>query len=106
MDLKDELDLKAQELIKEARSRVTELDETAKLLLFKAARSFNGWKEKTVSDEQLREVYDLLKLCPTSANVCPIRIKFICSKTAKNFYNLYYLKLTGLRPWMHQLLPS
>ena len=45
MDSKDELDLKAQELIKEARSRVTELDETAKLLLFKAARSFNGWKK-------------------------------------------------------------
>ena len=83
MDSKDELDMKAQELIKEARSRVTELDETAKLLLFKAARSFNGWKEKTVSDDQLREVYDLLKLCPTSANVCPIRIKFIRSKTAK-----------------------
>ena len=83
MDSKDELDLKAQELIKEARSRVTELDEPAKLLLFKAARSFNGWKENTVSDDQLREVYDLLKLCPTSANVCPIRIKFIRSKTAK-----------------------
>ena len=56
MDSKDELDLKAQELINEARSRVTELDEPAKLLLFKAARSFNGWKANTVSDDQLREL--------------------------------------------------
>ena len=94
MDSKDELDLKAQELIKEARSRVTELDEAAKLLLFKAARSFNGWKEKIVSDDQLREVYDLMKLCPTSANVCPIRIKFIRSKSAKKIVENYqdYMK--------------
>ena len=83
MDEKDKLDLKAQVLIREVRSKVSELDENGKNLLFKGARSFNGWNEKPVSDDQLHEIYDLMKLCPTSANVCPIRIKFLRSTRAK-----------------------
>ena len=83
MDEKDKLDLKAQVLIREVRSKVSELDENGKNLLFKGARSFNGWNEKPVSNDQLHEIYDLMKLCPTSANVCPIRIKFLRSTRAK-----------------------
>ena len=65
-----------QELIQEVRSRVSELEDNGKDLLFRAARSFDGWAVKTASDRQLREIYELMKLCPTCANVCPIRIKF------------------------------
>jgi len=83
MDEIDKLDLKAQVLIREVRSKISELDENGKILLFKGARSFNGWSKKPVSDDQLREIYDLMKLCPTSANVCPIRIKFLRSARVK-----------------------
>ena len=83
MNTKDELDLEAQNMINQLRSSVTELDEAGKMLLFKSARSFNGWKEKTITEVQLREIYDLMKLCPTSGNVCPMRIKFLQSEKSK-----------------------
>jgi len=83
MDEKDELDLKAQEIIRETRAKISQLDEDSKDLIFRGARSFNGWTDKPVSEDQLREIYDLMKLCPTSANVCPMRIKFVCSDDAK-----------------------
>ena len=83
MNTKDELDIEAQNSIIELRSRISELDDAGKMLLFRAARSFNGWKEKSITEDQLREIYDLMKLCPTSGNVCPIRIKFVQSENAK-----------------------
>ena len=83
MDAKDKLDLEAQEIIQTTRAKISSLDENSKDLLFRGARSFNGWSNKAVSAGQLREIYDLMKLCPTSSNVCPIRIKFVCSDESK-----------------------
>ena len=83
MDTKDQLDLKAQEIIRETRAKISSLDENSKDMLFREARSFNGWNDKPVSQDQLHEIYDLMKVCPTSSNVCPIRIKFVCSDNAK-----------------------
>jgi nitroreductase len=51
--------------------------------LFTEARSFNSFQPKPVSDETLREIYDLLKWGPTSANLCPARIVFVKEGTAK-----------------------
>ncbi len=51
--------------------------------IFLSARSQNGWLNKTVSSEQLQQIYNLLKFAPTSANCCPLRITFITSKQAK-----------------------
>lgn len=45
--------------------------------LFRTARTRNGWSGKTVSDEQIRELYDLMKLGPTSANSCPARFVWV-----------------------------
>ena len=42
-----------------------------------------GGRKKTVSDRQLREIYELMMLCPTCTNVCPIRIKILRSTRAK-----------------------
>jgi len=80
---KDEIDLAAQETVREARTRTGSLDVNALDMMFRANRSFNGWKDDPVSDDQLKEIYDLMKLCPTSANCCPLRIKFIRSDEAK-----------------------
>lgn len=52
-------------------------------LLFKEARSHNKWSSEPVSDETLRELYDLLKFGPTSANSSPARFVFIRSKEGK-----------------------
>ena len=52
-------------------------------LIFRWARSQNGWQPKPVSDDQLRSLYELLKWGPTSANSCPARVLFLCSKEAK-----------------------
>lgn len=46
-------------------------------LLFREARSHNGWLDSPVSDEQLHELYELVKMGPTSMNCCPARFVFI-----------------------------
>ena len=51
--------------------------------LFRKARTHNGWQDKAVSDELLQQLYDLMKMGPTSANSCPARITFIKSDEAK-----------------------
>ena len=52
--------------------------------LFTQARTQNGYKPTTVSDEQLRALYDLLKWGPTSANCSPTRFQFVRSAQAKD----------------------
>ena len=52
--------------------------------LFREARSYNGWLDKTVSDDQLRAIWDLAKMGPTSANQQPIRIVWVKSEEARN----------------------
>jgi 3-hydroxypropanoate dehydrogenase len=52
-------------------------------LLFRKARTHNGWIDKPVDDALLRQAYDLAKMGPTSANMCPMRIVFVKSKAAK-----------------------
>jgi 3-hydroxypropanoate dehydrogenase len=52
-------------------------------LLFRKARTFNGWQAKPVSDQLLQQVYDLMKWGPTSANTSPMRLVFVKSKEAK-----------------------
>ena len=51
--------------------------------LFTEARTHNGFTDEPVSDAQLREIYDLMKWAPTSANASPARIVFVRSAAAK-----------------------
>lgn len=52
-------------------------------LIFRTARTHTVWLDKTVPDALLRQVYDLAKLGPTSANMTPMRIVFVKSREAK-----------------------
>jgi 3-hydroxypropanoate dehydrogenase len=52
-------------------------------LLFREARTHSAWLDKPVDDGLLRQVYDLAKMGPTSANMCPMRVVFVKSKEAK-----------------------
>lgn len=59
------------------------LSDTALDTLFYAARSHNGWQDRDVTDDQLRQLFDLLKWAPTSANGSPARFVFVKSKEAR-----------------------
>jgi 3-hydroxypropanoate dehydrogenase len=59
------------------------VDDAALDQLFRAARTRNAWTERPVSDDQIRELYDLVKLGPTSANSCPARFVWVRSPEGK-----------------------
>jgi 3-hydroxypropanoate dehydrogenase len=51
--------------------------------IFRTARTHNAWTAEPVSDETLRQIFDLMKWGPTSANMSPARFVFVKSKEAK-----------------------
>ena len=51
--------------------------------LFTAARTQNGYLDTPVGDAQLRELYELMKWGPTSANCSPARLQFVRSAEGK-----------------------
>ena len=59
------------------------VDDTALDTLFREARTYTKWQPRPVTDETLRNLYDLLKWAPTSANAAPARFAFLRSKEAK-----------------------
>jgi 3-hydroxypropanoate dehydrogenase len=52
-------------------------------VIFREARTHSVWLDKPVDDALLAQVYDLAKMGPTSANMCPMRVVFVKSKAAK-----------------------
>lgn len=52
-------------------------------LIFREARTHSVWLDKPVEDALLEQVYDLAKMGPTSANMCPMRIILVKSREAK-----------------------
>ena len=59
------------------------LDKKALDTILRDARTHNGWQDKPVTDAQLREIYDIMKWGPTSANSQPARIVFVRTKEGK-----------------------
>jgi len=59
------------------------LDDVALDLILRKARTQNGWLSTPVTDDQLRAIYDIMRLGPTSANSCPARIVFLRTAAAK-----------------------
>jgi 3-hydroxypropanoate dehydrogenase len=47
--------------------------------LFRAARTHNVWLDRDIPDALIRDLYDLVRWGPTSANVCPGRFVFVRS---------------------------
>lgn len=52
-------------------------------ILFREARTHAHWLDRDVSDVQIRALFDLLKMGPTSANCSPARFIFVKSDEAK-----------------------
>lgn len=68
------------------------LDDVTLDLLFRKARTYNGWLPTSVSDDLVRKLYDLMKWAPTSGNCNPMRVVFVKSAEGKKRL------LPGLRP--------
>lgn len=62
---------------------MTVLNDNALDQLFRSARTHNAWLDRPVTEQQLRELYDLMKWGATSANCSPARIVFVQSPKAK-----------------------
>ena len=59
------------------------IDDMALDVLFRTARTQNGWLPKPVSDDELRQIYEIMKIGSTSGNCCPARILFLRTPEAK-----------------------
>src|SRR5436305_2950300 len=59
------------------------INDAAMDTLFREARTYSAWQDRPVTDQTLRDLYDLLKWAPTSANAAPARFAFLRSMEAK-----------------------
>ena len=59
------------------------LNDAALDQIFREARSYTAWLDKDVSEEQIRAIWDLMKMGPTSANQLPARLVWCKSAEAK-----------------------
>jgi len=85
--------------IEEYRSRIQKLDEDSLDLMFREARNQNWWQDRPVSDDQLREIWDLAKLGSTSGNCVPARICFCARKNPGNAWRRRWGPAMWRRPW-------
>ena len=64
------------------------LDDATLDQLFRTARTYgfdhDTWLDKPVSEEQLRQIWDLAKMGPTSANMSPMRVVWVTSQAGKD----------------------
>jgi 3-hydroxypropanoate dehydrogenase len=65
-------------------SMTDKLDERVLDRLFRTARTRNAWTEQAVTEQQLWELYDLMKFGPTSGNCCPARFVWVRSAEDKS----------------------
>ncbi|WP_129840748.1 malonic semialdehyde reductase [Streptomyces sp. RFCAC02] len=59
------------------------LDAVAQNLLFHEAHTARSFTDEPVTDEQIHEIYDLIKPAPTAFNISPLRVTVIRSEEAK-----------------------
>ncbi len=59
------------------------LDDNGLDLIFRKARTQNGWLPRPVPEATLRELWEVMKFGPSSANCSPLRIVFVQSAEGK-----------------------
>ncbi|NTZ42744.1 malonic semialdehyde reductase [Altererythrobacter sp. SALINAS58] len=62
----------------------TALSAEALDIIFRDARSYNGWLDKDVSEDEIHAIYELLKMGPTSANMQPSRLVWCKSQESRD----------------------
>ncbi|WP_059013174.1 malonic semialdehyde reductase [Streptomyces specialis] len=95
------------------------LDAAAQDLLFREAHTARAFTDEPVTDEQVRAIYDLIKLAPTAHNSSPLRVTLLRSAgakerllpllTEKNRAQTAAAPLTAILSvdlWFHERLPK
>ncbi|HEY2660296.1 MAG TPA: malonic semialdehyde reductase [Caulobacteraceae bacterium] len=59
------------------------LDAAGLDLIFRDARTHNGWTDEPMPESAMREIYDLAKFGPTSANMSPARFVWVATPEGK-----------------------
>jgi 3-hydroxypropanoate dehydrogenase len=59
------------------------LNDAALDQLFRQARTYNGYTDQPVSEDELHAIWELMKMGPTSANQLPARLVWCVSDAAK-----------------------
>lgn len=78
-----ELRATAQADINALRADIKELDHASLDLILTRARSHYAWKDTPVTEDQIRRMYDIVKMGSTSMNGCPARFTFVQSEDGK-----------------------
>ncbi len=73
----------AQQAFRDLKDRVERLDQDAIDVILADARSHYAWQDRPVSEELLREIYEITAAGPTSMNSCPARFVFVISEAGK-----------------------
>jgi 3-hydroxypropanoate dehydrogenase len=60
------------------------VEDSALDILFREARTHFKWQARPVAEQTLRELYEILKWAPTSANVAPARSHFFALRKPKS----------------------
>jgi 3-hydroxypropanoate dehydrogenase len=68
--------------------------------IFRTARTRNAWTDKPVTLDDMRAIYDLAKMGPTSANISPARFVWVASAEGKE--KLAALAMPGNAPKIRQ----
>jgi 3-hydroxypropanoate dehydrogenase len=73
----------AQSQVRLLRENITALDQSSLDLILTGARSHYAWTDKPVSEEKIRQIYDIIKMGSTSMNSNPARFVHVRSKEGK-----------------------
>ena len=79
----DEQDLAAQAALRQLKEDIQTAEPATLRLLLTEARTINTWTDQEVSLDTLKDIYEIMKMGPTSANSCPARLIFLKSSNAK-----------------------
>lgn len=79
----DDATAKARAAAVDLKRQIESLHDHGLDLIFRDARTFRGWQAREVGDATLREVFELLRMGPTSGNCSPGRFVFVRSAEAK-----------------------
>ena len=73
----------ARQQVLQLREKINHLDENQLDLIFREARTFNAWQNQKVEESVLRQLYRLMSMGPTCANILPARLVFVTSPAGK-----------------------
>lgn len=77
------LRVEAQDQVRRLRADKACLDEKSLDLILTGARSHYAWQDRDVTEDQLRQIFDIVKMGSTSMNSCPARFTFVRTAEGK-----------------------